>query len=173
MSVRYTQEQDDIIRAMVAEGKSSTAAGKVLGRGQTAMVRRAHRLGIAFHAKGGPPKSNIIKFPKRKYVRRASAAAKQADAPKLRVVSNNIPLMVQDWLDRNGGPRRFEKNATADTWAIRAYLEERGIRMNGHQCKWSVSTGRGRPRTMKWSEIVRIADEFRIAEGLQPFVNYG
>jgi hypothetical protein len=110
-------------------------------------------------------RSNVVQFPG-SFQRRPE---QQRDTPALRVVSNNIPLMVQDWLDKNGGPRRFEHFATTDTWIIRTYLEERGIKLNGHRGRWAISRGKGRPRIGTWADVMQIADDFRMAEGLQPF----
>lgn len=108
----------------------------------------------------------VVPFPKPlKHIKQSSPQ----HLPKLRVVSNNVPLLVRDWLDRNGGARKFEQTATSDTWVIRLYLEERGIKLNGHRGKWGISTGRGRPRLGTWADVMKIADEFRIAEGLEPF----
>ncbi|WP_192258633.1 GcrA family cell cycle regulator [Mesorhizobium caraganae] len=198
MMSAWPQERRDVVADLLIEGLSASQIAERMGdttrNAIIGIVRRDKRLsaiGFARTGQGGllGPKmtpeerlekrkkwdqayrernrGNVIAFPKPKRAPPRPAAVKQ---PALRVVSNNVPLMVQDWLEKNGGPRRFEKNATADTWAIRAYLEERGIRMNGHQCKWSVSMGPGRPRIMKWSEIIRLADEYRVAEGLQPFL---
>lgn len=111
-------------------------------------------------------RSNVVQFPGSFQQPRSD---EQRHGVALHVVSNNIPLMVQDWLDKHGGPRRFEHAATTETWVIRTYLEERGVKLNGLRGKWIISNGRGRPRIGTWADVMRIADEFRLAEGLQPF----
>lgn len=112
--------------------------------------------------------SNVVPFPAS--FRNLPANSPQIKAtPQLRVVSNNVPLMVEDWLKLNGGPRRFERGETSETWTIRQYLADRGISTNGHRGRWSVSRGRGRPKIMTWADVMAIVDELRMAEGLQPF----
>lgn len=171
--VHYTPEQDEIIRTMVEEGKSADAAGKVIGRSQSAMVRRAHKIGIAFHAKGGPPKSNVVKFPKRKYVRKPQAAdIAIAAAPKLRVVSNNVPMMVADWIAKNG-IRRFERGFSTDYSYLKDYLEKHGISLKMVRNDVFISKGAGRPKKVGWSKVWQMVDEFRLAAGLEPILLEG
>lgn len=171
MIIHYSPEQDQIIRAMVAEGKSATEAGKVIGRSQSAMVRRAHKLGIAFHAKSGTPKSNVIKFPekKRKYVRKTLPCVSAAPASKpLRVISNNVPMMVADWIARNG-VRRFERGFKTDYWEIKDFLAKHGVALNIVKNEVTAQREIGRP-VRGWAKVWRIVDEFRLAEGLEPVV---
>lgn len=112
----------------------------------------------------------VIPFPKpTKALSANSPQYAMAKAPVLRVVSNNVPLMVEDWLAKNGGPRIFQRGETADVWAIRQFLSDRGIKTNGHRGKWSITRGPGRPKLGTWADIMAVVDDIRLAEGLQPF----
>ena len=98
--------------------------------------------------------SNVVPFPR----------------PRLRLVSNNVPLLVEDWLKLNGGPRRFEQGITTDTWIVRQFLTDRGISVAGtFGNKWKIVRGPGRPTMGTWADVMAVVDEIRLAEGLQPF----
>ena len=87
-----------------------------------------------------------------------------------RIVSHNVPLLVEDWLKLNGGPRRFERGVTTDTWIVRQYLTDRGIAVAGtFGGKWKIVRGPGRPKTGTWADVMAVVDEIRLSEGLQPF----
>lgn len=94
--------------------------------------------------------------------------------PKLRVVSNNVQLMVEDWLKANGGARRFQRGESADPLAVQAWLRERGVDCNGvsRTCgaAYKVSRGSGAAKRMSWADVLAMVDKMRRAEGLQPFV---
>lgn len=99
-----------------------------------------------------------------------------AGRPRLRIVSNNVPLMVQDWLEKNGGPRKFEDRERSDSMAIQQWLSDRGITIKAtrgnwgnNRGNWNMSRGLGRPKNMTWAAIMEVVDGMRLAEGLQPF----
>ncbi|TIM14479.1 MAG: hypothetical protein E5Y67_12430 [Mesorhizobium sp.] len=106
----------------------------------------------------------------RAYLQRRRNGSNVVPFPQVRrIVSNNVPLMVDDWLKLNGGPRRFEQGVTTDTWLVRQYLTDRGISVTGTYGKWKIVRGPGRPKTGTWAAVMEIVDEIRLAEGLQPF----
>lgn len=192
MTFFWPDEQKAKVAVLLKEGKSAREIGTALGFSKNSiigLVRRNSDLAAIGYAsrpdRKVPPPQNERQAYDREYMRawkakqrgvvipfpmKGKPKAKQVQKPELRVVSNNVPMMVQDWLEKNGGPRRFEYNATADKLAVKLYLEERGVKVNGYQGKWTLSTGRGRPRPIKWVDAIQIADEFRAKEGLEPFL---
>lgn len=116
---------------------------------------------------------NVIQFPKiaPKFIPSIPPPPPKK-RPVLSVVSNNVPLMVQDWLARNGGARKFGERETSHPWDMRSFLAARGVETRCIQNKWSVMRNE-RWRACIWADIMRLVDEIRIAEGLQPFAAPG
>lgn len=191
MTNRWSQEAKATVAKMLVQGKTAAQIGKVVDKSRNAVVGVVHRdpelAKIGFSGRNWRTKeerlaqrkkydaayrakqrgeTNVIRI---KFGRQPKEIGHTSAPPKLRVVSNNVPMMISDWLAQHGGARRFEHAATSDTMAIRLYLEERGIKLNGHRGKWAISRGPGRPKTGTWADVMRIADDFRVAEGLQPF----
>ncbi|MBZ9759468.1 hypothetical protein LB553_01015 [Mesorhizobium sp. CA8] len=176
--VRFTAEEDAKIAEMSDDCRSGREIGLALKRSAASIIKRARTIGKPLHARSGAkkqerPEGTVIPFP----VKQRRPQHKPAERPKLMVVSNNIPLMVEDWLARHGGPRRFTANDTTDPIYVADYLREHGViakRLRGDwnspTGKWSVSRGTGRPKAATWSDVLRIADGFRASEGLQPFL---
>lgn len=103
--------------------------------------------------------------------RAAREAAQPAQKPFLRVVSNNVPMMVEDWLKQNGGPRRFERGLSADYFGLKDYLADRGVHIENKQGrKLRMATKSGRLRDVTWTDVYAMADKFRVAEGLTPIL---
>lgn len=154
----------------------STAGGKVKRRTaeEIRQWRREYNRAYAAQRRENAKKTGtVIPFPIKT---RRSPEKPVAQQPKLTVVSNNIDLMVKDWLAKNGGPRRFADNDTTGDVFVAEYLRERGVivartRMDWGSAagRWKMSRGQGRPKMVSYAEILRVADEFRVAEGLQPF----
>ncbi|TGT96034.1 hypothetical protein EN806_53215 [bacterium M00.F.Ca.ET.163.01.1.1] len=178
--IRFTAEEDAKIAELSDAGKSGSEIAEIMGRIMSSVIKRARVIGKPLHAKAGQkkrerPEGEVIPFPRQKRPR--AAKPKPVERPKLIVVSHNIPLMVEDWLAKNGGARRFADNDTTNPYYVAEYLREHGVYAkrlredwNTPQGKWTVSRGAGRPRAETWAGILRIADGFRIAEGLQPFL---
>lgn len=153
----------------------STAGGKVKRRTAEEIQqwrREYNRAYAAQRREKAKQSGKVIQFPAK--TRRSPQPP--APKPKLIVVSNNVDLMVKDWLAKNGGPRRFADNDTTSDVFVAEYLKERGVFVNRTRMdwgsaagRWKMSRGQGRPKMVAWAEILRVADEFRIAEGLQPF----
>ncbi len=148
-------------------------AGKSLNGGKTKRftpeetIQRKRQYNSAYQQRRRKG-TNVVPFPTPS--RKLPVATPHAAPPALRVVSNNVPLMVQDWLDKNGGARKFGTRETTDPWLIREFLRDRGIIAKVCKSKWSVSNGLGRPRVVTWRDIMGIVDKIRLEEGLQPFV---
>lgn len=115
----------------------------------------------------------VIPFPEptRKLPANSPRLAGPRPNPVMSVVSNNVPLMVQDWLAKNGGARKFGERETTQSWEMRSFLADRGVTVGfvRGSDKWNLSRDGGRPRIVKWADIMRLVDEIRIAEGLPPF----
>jgi hypothetical protein len=104
---------------------------------------------------------------------RGRTKAEPAPAPRrsaFRVVSNNIPMMTADWLEKHGGARRYEAGFSTDYLTMKSYLERHGVTFNLTKNQPTLSTGRGRPRKVTWTDVFRAADKFRVAEGLTPIL---
>ena len=89
---------------------------------------------------------------------------KTVEVPRFRVVSNNVDLMVKDFLAKHG-PRRFERGAVTDYVAIVNFLRE-----NGHDLR-SKSGGYvldGKARS--WMNVLATVDQIRTRKGLEPIV---
>lgn len=191
------------VAGYLREGMSASQIGGRMGMSRHAIVSAVHRfpmlraIGFAraktekmtneerllrrreqsriYRERAAAAKSNVIKFPRVKRPAQVVEAAPAQPAP-LRVVANNEALMIQDWLAKNGGARRFDEKESASELSIIDFLKERGFSVrksrfswNRSGEKWALSRGAGRPQSMSWSEIMGMVDEMRIAEGLQPF----
>lgn len=112
--------------------------------------------------------NSVIQFPKiaPKFIPSAPPAPPRK--PRLSVVSNNVPLMVQDWLAKNGRARKFCERETSHPWIVRSFLADRGVEVKMYRSQWSVKRN-GKSKLCRWPDIMRLVDEIRIAEGLQPF----
>ncbi|MBB2973973.1 hypothetical protein [Mesorhizobium sp. RMAD-H1] len=75
--------------------------------------------------------------------------------------------LIQDWINRHGGPRRFEPGVRASFYHARDYLEKFGIRLHLHDGRCRILDGK-RWRRLSWPEVVKLVDQHRIAEGLEP-----
>lgn len=79
--------------------------------------------------------------------------------------------MIDAWLAKDGGPRRFEAGATADLDALRRYVEPRGYTIGFSQKgrgTYTINGGRGRPKTVDRKGLFAFVDELRRADGLEP-----
>lgn len=91
------------------------------------------------------------------------------EAPKLRVVSNNTSLMIQDWLEKNGGARKFEQGARSDYFAIQSFLSDQGMSLGIHRNKYMLGNYGSKWRQVSWKEVMATVDNLRCVLGLQPF----
>lgn len=179
VKVRFTAEEDATIAKLSDACKSGREIAMVINRSAASIIKRARILGKSLHAKSGAkkqdrPEGTVIQFPSRR--RLPQGFKPEKPAPSLRVVSHNIPLMVEDWLAKHGGPRRFSDAERTDDIVIAPWLAERGIKIsksshswNERGGNWKVSRGPGRPKSLSWAGVLQIVDEIRIGEGLQPF----
>lgn len=85
------------------------------------------------------------------------------------VVITNTKMLVEDWIAQ-GKIRRFDSGESTDYYAIVAYLRERGYILSQAHQKYTLSSGRGRPRRVGWNDVLAVVDRFRIAEGKPPIL---
>ena len=80
--------------------------------------------------------------------------------------------MVDAWLAKNGGPRRFEPRASTDILSIRSYLLPKGYDVVFLQREGGVYTvtkpGPGRPAKLDREQFLAFVDKLRLADGLEP-----
>ncbi|MBZ9653518.1 hypothetical protein [Phyllobacterium lublinensis] len=77
--------------------------------------------------------------------------------------------LISEWLEKNGGPRKFAQGDNSDFLALRRYLEKHGYRINGHRYHYIVSKGKFR-RQFERRGLTKFVDELRVAEGLPPIL---
>lgn len=92
------------------------------------------------------------------------APVKTVEAPRFRVVSNNVDMMVKDYLTKHGA-RRFERGVVTDFVAIVNFLREHGHELKGKSAGYVLD---GRPKS--WAAVLGLVDEIRIGKGLEPIL---
>jgi hypothetical protein len=83
--------------------------------------------------------------------------------------------LIEDWLTKNGGARRFERGASGMPDNIRFYLQERGYEMTFSGWKDGRKAivrrhGTNGQRRMNFAQLVAFVDELRASEGLEPIM---
>jgi hypothetical protein len=84
--------------------------------------------------------------------------------------------LIDAWLAKNGGPRRFERGTSATADGVRGYLKDRGYTLEftgwkqGGKARLKHEGVRGRPRLMTMRELLAFVDELRAAEGREPIL---
>lgn len=175
----WTDEDKRQLAEYAAAGlPASQIEKKFEGRTRSSVCGVAHRMGIKLMGPNGGntnrkgtrkprTKSNVVPFkpkPKPRPIKPEYSEPKPVASkkPKLSVVSNNVDLMVADWLAKNGGPRRFERGMTSSAEWIRVYLGGHGYSF----AIWRRNTPRLNGRVTTWPKIHDLVDRFREAEGL-------
>ena len=79
-------------------------------------------------------------------------------------------MTPEQWLEANGGPRRFEPGATGDIGNLRSWLTGRGYEIihNARILRVKKIGARGAPKNMTPAKLIAFVDELRRAEGLEP-----
>lgn len=93
-----------------------------------------------------------------------AAPVKTVEVPRLRVMSNNVDLMVKDFLAKHGA-RRFERGVTTEYVAIVNFLREHGREL---KCASACYKLDGKPTS--WVGVLAMVDEIRTRKGLEPIV---
>ncbi len=77
-------------------------------------------------------------------------------------------ILIADWLEKNGGARRYEAGFSSTFLSIQNFLQSRGITVTCFRRRYKISSGKGRPKISTWDEVLRMLDDIRTAEGLEP-----
>lgn len=183
-------ERDRLVADVYIAGVSASEIAALFDHAsRSAVCGVIHRL----QAKGVIASADRIQVKKR----RGRAAAKQAvvqtfTTPKPRNAASPRPAsatvialptaqgsrratsaMVEAWLAKNGGPRRFEPGATTDLDVLRRYVEPRGYTIGFSQKgrgTYTINGGCGRPKTVDRNGLFAFVDKLRLADGLTPFL---
>lgn len=66
-------------------------------------------------------------------------------------------------------PRVFEPGFQTDFYCIQNFLADHGYSLNSlGSWAFGVTSGKGRPKRIKWCQVIDIVDEIRVAKGLEP-----
>lgn len=189
-SFKWTDEAKDRVAELLKAGRTALQIGDEMGVSRNAicgLLQRDERLMTVGFARGTARRKKITPEERierqREYNRQYSLRQKQGiklpprlPAPQRKpqrkpfkpvVVSNNVKLMVQDWIAQNG-VRRFERGDMTDYYHLTNWLRERGYHLSQVSAKYFLRDGQGRPRKMTWDKVIAIVDNLRRAEGLQP-----
>lgn len=136
------------------------------------LARRRELDRARYHGK----RSNVVKlriprFKKPVGDRTIGIVAVRSVEPPVRIVSNNIELMVKDYIAKNGA-RRFERGAVTEYTAITNFLRERGYELKGHARgrMYTLVSPVGKNRALMWPGVLQVVDKLRIEEGKEPFM---
>ncbi|MFC0246813.1 hypothetical protein ACFOLL_13070 [Falsochrobactrum ovis] len=77
--------------------------------------------------------------------------------------------MIQEFISLHG-VRRFEQGDSSSFHRVSTFLAEYGYTVSGSPMGMvNVRQGRGRPKRMGMAKLITLADEIRVAQGLEPF----
>lgn len=82
-------------------------------------------------------------------------------------------MSPQEWLEANGGPRRFSRGDTADPFHLQSWLLARGyeLLLGKNQFKVKVAAqNRSKGVVMSRPDFLAFVDKLRIEEGLEPII---
>lgn len=85
--------------------------------------------------------------------------------------SEKTQAQIEAWLRKNGGPRRFERGASADIDLLRMYVRGKGYEIGfkqGGVRPYTIRGGNGRPRQVSRKGLIEFVDTLRAADGLPP-----
>lgn len=176
----WTPEKRAKVGRMLADGCSSAKIAEEFGTTRNAIIGLVGRddtlAAIGFKSGTGRKRLSDEERRKRRNatVRKYRATlgpvttSRPARKPfKPVVVSNNVKLMVQDWIAQNG-VRRFDRGDMTDYYHLTNWLRERGYGLSTVSNSYRLTNGSGRPRQTTWAGVIALVDKLRLAEGLQP-----
>ena len=88
---------------------------------------------------------------------------------RIKSVPADISAMVDDYIARNG-VRKFAPNDGVDIYRLAAFLADYGYEIDCRRgLMMRIRRGKGKTKTVHIKRVIQIADEIRIAQGLEPF----
>ena len=177
-------DEDSIQKAanLWNEGLSASEVGEALGVSRNSIISLANRKKDIFRKKDHKACTRRAKY-KSALVRREkpkpqgpAIVPNWKSVPSVRqtrpVAQKPLDQMISDWIEENGGPRRFERGFSGDWSFLRIKLEEMGWKLN-KQANWYTlqaigSSGSG--RKMRREQVLDKIDAILIANGKQPFL---
>jgi hypothetical protein len=173
----WTDADVEACRKLLAEGLSASQIRKRLGFTRGSVISKVHRTPslMAEGFKQGRPNPSKIKSARRSYARALpaqNAASKQMPAKVAVPAFQDVTSMAEEWMKRNGGPRRFENGCTTNTDILFAYMRTKGFYCRcvgtGRGMQIQVSGGKAKTRRVSFQAFMAIVDEYRIKDGLEP-----
>ena len=76
--------------------------------------------------------------------------------------------LIANWMQQNGGARRFEKGVSSGYHFAFDYLKTRGIDLQIKSGRFYVSRNGDTWMRLKHGELQKLVDSERVAEGLPP-----
>lgn len=76
--------------------------------------------------------------------------------------------LINDWIVKNGGARRFERGTSSNFNFIQYYLLGQGIEVIRWRGRYRITKPKSRAKVCGEKELFNLVDEVRIAEGKQP-----
>lgn len=170
----WTDEDVEACRKLLAEGLSASQIGKRLGFTRGSVISKVHRTPalMAEGFKQGRPNPTKIKSARRSHAR-ALPISVPAPAPvPVAPASQDVRSMADEWMKRNGGPRRFENGCTTNTDILFAYMRTKGFYCRcvgtGRGMQIQVSGGKAKTRRVSFQAFMAMVDEHRVKDGLEP-----
>ncbi|MFC4624214.1 hypothetical protein ACFO1V_03060 [Daeguia caeni] len=88
---------------------------------------------------------------------------------RIKSVPADISALVDDYIARNG-VRKFAPNDGVDIYRLAAFLADYGYEVDCRRGRtMRIRLGKGKPKIVHIKRVIQIADEIRIAQGLEPF----
>jgi len=185
----WTDDRIERLRSLWADGWSCSKIARELGEGlsRCAIAGKVYRLKLpkrptvirdfnGWEQQAAATRKPILpKIKSHSNITRAVAAPKakrQVVVPRPVDGAKDADLVAQ-WLEANGGARRFRRGDSADYSAMTFFLRDRGYdvaysQKGGRKVTVKRTGSMGRPRSMSFQELVEFVDGIRLAEGMEP-----
>lgn len=76
--------------------------------------------------------------------------------------------LIANWMQQNGGARRFEKGVSSGYYFAFDYLKTRGIDLQIKSGRFYAKRAGSKWMRLKHGELHKLVDSERVAEGLPP-----
>ncbi len=185
----WDEDRVEKLQSLWALGWSCSQIARAIGGGLTrcAIAGKVYRLRLAkrrtlvrdptgWEKQAAATRKPVVpKIKSHSNITRAAAAPKakrQVVVPRPVDGAKDADLVAQ-WLEANGGARRFQRGDSADYSAMTFFLRDRGYdvaysQKGGRKVTIKRTGSMGRPRSMSFQELVEFVDSIRLEEGLEP-----